>query len=141
MFFPKHFHKLSEANLTINNVFEIAYDLADSLSHLHFHEIVHGDIQVENIFLDDANQCYLANLYYNRERQSTIHEDIYAFGQLGKFLHEKIISNRDLIISGEDFENLKKLEELFHACGHSDVRLRPSAVILLEKIVNIRKYL
>lgn len=141
MFFPNYFQKLSEANLTINNVFEISYDLADTLAHLHFHEIVHGDIRVENIFLDEDNQCYLANFSYDRKRQSAIHDDIYAFGQLGKYLYEQIISNNDMIISGEDFTNLQELENLCSQCSHSDIRLRPSAVMILQKITEIRKTL
>jgi hypothetical protein len=140
MFFPKYSKTLKNTNLTIDNLFEISYDIANTLVHLHLNEIIHGNIQIESIFLDENNQCYLANFYFNKSRKLEIKDDIYAFGQLGKYLYDQII-NSDISISEEDLENLNSFKNLFTKCLSTDVRIRPKAYVIVQQIKEIRKNL
>jgi hypothetical protein len=140
MFFPKYSQKLKDTNLTIDNLFEISYDIANTLTHLHLNEIVHGNVTVENILLDINNQCYLGNFHFKNQHELRISSDIYAFGQLGKYLYERIIESNNSI-SEEDLENLNDFKILFTKCLSSDVNKRPKAIVIAQEIKEIRKKL
>ncbi len=140
MFFSKYPRKLKDTNLSIDNLFEISFDIANTLTHLHQNEILHGNIRLENIFLDDNNQCYLANFHLNKHPQGGISGDIYGFGQLGKYLYEHIVGNNNNI-SEEDSRNIDEFKNLFTKCLSSDVKKRPKAGLIIKELKEIRKNL
>lgn len=140
IFFPKFHQKLKDINLTVDNLFEISYDIVDTLAHLHFNQLVHGNMRIENIFFDKNNQCYLTNFHFDKSYQFGISNDVYNFGQLGKYLYERVIENYDSILE-EDLDNLGDFKNLFNKCLDSDINKRPKAAILGQQIKEIRKNL
>ena len=138
LIFPNNYRRLREIQLTIDNLFEICIDLADTLAHLHFYEITHGNLRIESLFLDENNQCYLANFHFDRNDRSLVADDILSLVNLGKYLYQWT-TNTVRNISPTDLRNLQQLDELFDQCLLSDTRSRMTAGELMKKIKDIRK--
>ena len=137
MFFPRYSQTLSDINCTVDMLFEICFDIAYTLVYLHLHEIVHGNIHIKNISFDEHDQCYLANFYSNQIKTS---DDILAFGQLGKFLYERVIES-NFNLSDDDLQSINDFKILFIKCLSSNVDSRPKAVVIVQKLKEMRKNL
>ncbi len=63
----------------------IAHDIGTALSHLHKHDLIHGNLKPENILLDQNGKLFLTNFKY--AKQISMHEladrdDSFSFGIL-----------------------------------------------------------
>jgi len=139
LYFPKFDQRLKDVKLTVQNLFEISYDLANTLGYLHLYEIQHEPIKIENIFLDTNNQCYLSNFHWQREQISTVNGDIHAFGQIAEYLYDKIAEFNYDDVTDPDLVDLGKYKTLFLQCLSSDLRSRPKIVSILQQIKDIRQ--
>ena len=140
LIFPKNYRRLREIDLTINNIFEICSDLANTLSHLHSYAIIHGDTRVDSLFFDQNNQCYLSNFHFDRKDHLTIDDDILSLANLGKYLAQRI-ANNGKTMTDDDHRDLRQLDQLFSECLLSDRKQRLTAAEIRQRIKEIRKNL
>jgi hypothetical protein len=172
--YPQSLGKYLEDNMNKikpDQVLKIGLDMADVLVLLHENDIVHRDIKVNNILMDENQQCYLADFGTAREwtTNSTVvgtfplppevgsgstydgtAADVYSFGIfLFELLPKKACSRPDsaetlietLKSTAPLIEHNRIYEDLLESCLKSTPKDRPSAAVVKSKLLECMKEL
>ncbi|CAF4033905.1 unnamed protein product [Rotaria sordida] len=146
MIFPKY--ECIEKNiesLAIQNIFKIIFTVAICLEKMHANELVHGNIDVKNIFCKEGEKYLLGDFYLKQtydtlldfvhrhsinKTLTAVTDDIYSLGQLGLFLYEKSKVNHN----EDDLKAFKPLKTLLEDCSNEDRLNRPKISNVVRKI-------
>jgi tRNA A-37 threonylcarbamoyl transferase component Bud32 len=144
MFFPKY--ECLENNLstvTVKNALKIILAAAKCLEKLHANELIHGDVNIKNIYITNDEKYLLGDFhskgsyetledYINRHKMNksvwAYANDIYSLGELVMFLCGSFES------SDESVELLDKFKSLLKNCLDRDSISRPKASQIIEKL-------
>jgi tRNA A-37 threonylcarbamoyl transferase component Bud32 len=147
MFFPKYEYLENNLNtITIKNALKIILAVAKCLERLHANELIHGDVNIKNIYITNDEQ-YLFGDFHSKGTYETLEDyvnrhkmnksvwaytnDIYSLGELGMFLCESLEA------SDESAELLDKFKILLKNCLDKDSISRPKASQIVEKLSSL----
>ena len=145
-----------------DQIIRMALDIAHVMMKLHSYEIVHRDIRSRNILLDKHEQCFLTD--FRMCQQTTIDPsskfangmtvDIYSFGILLYELLPKLhyhrpvstgmnhLDTKELLKNVQLFDqNNHDYELLIESCLIKTIEQRPTALIVMQNLENIRRNL
>ncbi|CAF3321539.1 unnamed protein product [Rotaria sp. Silwood2] len=142
MFFPKYECLENKINtLTIKNIFNIILTIAACLQKFHDNELIHGNVNVRNIYIKNDDKYLLgdfhstrmnetleeyAHKYKKHQELTTIGNDIYSLGELGMLLYESLEKHENMV------EILNEFKSLIEKCLDQDPICRPKASKIAE---------
>ncbi|CAF3332618.1 unnamed protein product [Rotaria socialis] len=147
MFFPKYECLENKINtLTIKNVFNVIRTIATCLQKLHDNELIHGNVNVRNIYIKNDDEYLLGDFHstrmhetleeyvhkYKKHQELTIvGNDIYSLGELGMLLYESLGKNENMVKILDEFKSL------IGKCLDQDPVSRPKASKIAEVLKSL----
>lgn len=110
-----------ETTFTCESISEIAKSIVSVASHLHAHNLKHGDLYAHNILINREDKCYLGDFgaasFYDSKNTSYEKIEVRAFGCL--------LDDMLMHCSQKGTVEYTKLVEIRNACMNEKVILRP----------------